>query len=78
MCSFQNLEVCKVTPLKGGLWACAKYDHWSYEYDFFIHSDGTVSGRTSAGSWVEVTKESAEFIREKARNLLIAKPNLAH
>lgn len=70
MYTFQGLEFTRVLPRGNGILAFAKYPNWWSEYTFFLRTDGTVKGKTSAGVWLELTRESAEFIKARIKHIL--------
>ena len=70
MYSPNNLEVSRILPRQDGLFVVAKYPQWYYGYDFFVHYDGRIEGKTSSGNWLEVSKDLASLLRDKIRFIL--------
>jgi hypothetical protein len=65
MFSLHELDLVRIAPAVGGVFAFAKYPEWSHEYNFFVPANGSVAGKTTAGAWMEVSVEMASFIRAK-------------
>ena len=71
MDNLQNFEITRVMLAGGGIFICAKYINWVYEYYFFEDSGGRILGKTGSGNWISVSKELAETIKEKLREVLV-------
>ena len=71
MCSFQSLKFTRFEAIKEGILAIARYAEWYYEYSFLLEPDGKVMGKTSLGSWEELTAEAASLIRNKIQLCLV-------
>jgi len=70
MFTLQNLNIDRIATATDGISAFAHPPGWHYEYDFFIRANGTVTGKTSSGEWVELDTETSISIRDKVRNIL--------
>ena len=71
MYELSDIEITKVSSFKHGVLVCAKYSNWTHEYDLFINTDGSVIGKTSSGSWLELSQSVASLIRQKASSQVI-------
>ena len=75
MDAFQNLEFTRVMPRAAGILVFAKYPTWWSEFTFFLRRDGVVTGKTGAGVWLELAKESAELIKARVKQILKSEPS---
>lgn len=67
MVDVQSLEVVRVVATGTGLFVIARVPEWRYEFNFYIAGDGNVEGKTTGGNWLELSKEAAGIIGDKAR-----------
>jgi hypothetical protein len=65
MYELSDIQITRVSPVKHCILVCAKYSDWSHEDDLFINPDGSVIGKTSSGSWLELSQTAASLIRQK-------------
>jgi hypothetical protein len=69
--NLQDIEIIRIAPVKDGIFAYASYSDWTYEYNFFINPDGKVMGKTTSGSWLELSQSVAFLLRQKVNSRLI-------
>jgi hypothetical protein len=71
MLTLQKLQIIRLESNINGIFAYAKYPNWYYEYNFLIENNGKVKGKTSLGSWEELSLEASSFIQEKVHSRLV-------
>jgi hypothetical protein len=60
-----QLEVTRVIYSREGVVVAAKHPEWSIEFTI-LFAHGRAQGRTSTGSWVELSEPTTEILRRKS------------
>lgn len=70
---FLDLEVTKIAQGHNNVYIWAKHPGWTSEYTFCVVADNGVKGKTSSGTWRDLSNQSSEIIRSKMRSYLVSR-----
>ena len=70
MDDLHKLTVTGISPRRGGIWVLARHLGWHQDYRFFIPAGGRVKGRTSGGTWVDLSSDASTIISDKVERYI--------
>lgn len=70
---FRKLKITRIEQGHDNIYIWAKHPGWNCEYSFCLLKSEQVKGQTSAGSWNNLSSDSADIIRNKLSSYMIGR-----